>query len=120
MQSEFQEIGHSGGKVTFTVVTDASGIRKYQIGWSGSRPVPAAIFAVWAYLKGLPSPELKWEALAPLGILRLCPGASRCSSAQTAKANLAISVTRAVVIGVAMPCPSCARIVLRAETATCS
>lgn len=53
MQPEFQEIGHSGGKVTFTIVTDASGSRKYQIGWSSSRPVPAAIFAVWALPQGV-------------------------------------------------------------------
>jgi hypothetical protein len=50
---EFQEIGHTGGKVTFTVVTDASGNRGYQIGWSHSRPVPSAIFAVWALRQGV-------------------------------------------------------------------
>ena len=50
---EFQEIGHTGGKVTFTVVTHASGNRGYQIGWSHSRPVPAAIFAVWALPQGV-------------------------------------------------------------------
>ena len=50
---EFQEIGHTGGKVTFTVVTDASGKRGYQIGWTHSRPVPSAIFAVWALRQGI-------------------------------------------------------------------
>lgn len=50
---EFQEIGHTGGKVTFTIVTDADGNRKYQIGWTHSRPVPGGIFAVWALPQGV-------------------------------------------------------------------
>jgi hypothetical protein len=32
--TEFQEIGHSGGKVTFRVVTDLEKGRLYQISWS--------------------------------------------------------------------------------------
>ena len=31
-QREFQEIGHTGGKVTFNVVTDARGHRQYNVG----------------------------------------------------------------------------------------
>ena len=31
-QREFQEIGHTGGKVTFNVVTNAQGQRQYQVG----------------------------------------------------------------------------------------
>jgi hypothetical protein len=50
---EFQEIGHTGGKVTFTIVTDAAGDRQYQIGLNHSRPVQAAIFAVWALPQGV-------------------------------------------------------------------
>ena len=37
MAEEFQEIGHSGGKITFTVVTDESGHRTYQVGISSTR-----------------------------------------------------------------------------------
>ena len=50
---EFQEIGHTGGKVIFTIMTDSDGIRKYQIGWTHSRPVPSALFAVWALPQGV-------------------------------------------------------------------
>lgn len=52
--TEFAEIGHSGGIVTITVIDDPGGRRKYQLGWRHARPVPAALFAVWALPQGIP------------------------------------------------------------------
>jgi hypothetical protein len=52
--AEFQEIGHSGGQVTFRVVTDQSGRRSYQVGWRSARPVPAALLAIYALPQGIP------------------------------------------------------------------
>jgi hypothetical protein len=40
MVSEFEEIGHSGGKITFSITTNKEGRRGYQVGVSHSRPVP--------------------------------------------------------------------------------
>src|SRR5262249_41678878 len=49
---EFEEIGHTGGKVTFRVVTAEDGRRSYQVCWTHARPVAAALFAVWALPQG--------------------------------------------------------------------
>lgn len=54
MASEFEEIGHSGGKVTFSILTDKEGRRGYQVGFSHSRPVPVVIIAVYALPQGVP------------------------------------------------------------------
>jgi hypothetical protein len=51
---EFQEIGHSGGQVIFNVVTDEEGHRKYAVRWQSSRPVPAALFGIYALRQGIP------------------------------------------------------------------
>jgi hypothetical protein len=49
---EFQEIGHSGGTVTFSVKV-IDGRLAYQVGWSHSRPNAAALFAVYALPQGI-------------------------------------------------------------------
>lgn len=54
MNEDFLEIGHSGGKITFSVRTDADGRRSYQIGVTGSRPVPMVMIAVYAIPQGIP------------------------------------------------------------------
>ena len=54
MAEEFEEIGHSGGKITFRIVTDQEGRRGYQVTISGDRPVPAAWIAVYALAQGIP------------------------------------------------------------------
>ena len=54
MVSEFEEIGHSGGKITFSIKTDEKGQRSYQVKISSSRPVPSVIFAVYALPQGIP------------------------------------------------------------------
>lgn len=50
---EFEEIGHTGGTVTFHVVTAADGRRGYQVGYQHSRPVAASMFAVYALPQGV-------------------------------------------------------------------
>lgn len=52
-RAELEEIAHSGGKVTLTVRQAENGALSYQVGWSHSRPVPAAIFAVYAIPQGV-------------------------------------------------------------------
>lgn len=54
MKEEFQEIGHSGGKITFEIQTDAEGHQNYQTRITGSRPVPMVMIAVYALPPGIP------------------------------------------------------------------
>ena len=51
---EFVEIGHSGGKITFEVGTDEKGQRGCQTTFSGNRPVPMVLIAVYALPQGVP------------------------------------------------------------------
>lgn len=51
--AEFEEIAHTGGKVTFNVRIDTEGRISYNIGWSHSRPTPATVFAVYAIAQGV-------------------------------------------------------------------
>ncbi|MFA4906511.1 MAG: hypothetical protein WC645_08420 [Candidatus Margulisiibacteriota bacterium] len=59
MTSEFEEIGHSGGKITFSVRTNDKGVRAYQVGFSSSRPVPMVMTAVYALPQGVPVASIK-------------------------------------------------------------
>jgi hypothetical protein len=61
---EFKEVGHCGGQFTVTVTTDAQGRRGVSYGVQGSRPVPAALFAVWALGQGIP---VKMAAIPGMG-----------------------------------------------------
>jgi hypothetical protein len=54
MSEDFREIAHSGGKITFTIGSDAEGRRGYQISVSSSRPVPVVMIAVYALPQGIP------------------------------------------------------------------
>lgn len=54
MTKEFSEIGHSGGRVTFTFRMDAEGRHSYQVGYSSSRPVPMVLIGVYALRAGVP------------------------------------------------------------------
>jgi hypothetical protein len=54
MVSEFKEIGHSGGKITFSIKTNAEGQRSYQIEFRSSRPVPCVLFGIYALPQGVP------------------------------------------------------------------
>lgn len=51
---DFREIGHSGGKITFTFSTDEEGRHGYQIAIASSRPVPFVMIAVYAIPQGVP------------------------------------------------------------------
>lgn len=53
MERDFEEIAHSGGKITITVVDDADGRRRYQIGIRSTRPNPMAMISVYALPQGL-------------------------------------------------------------------
>lgn len=50
---EFEEVAHSGGRVSFLIVTQ-NGRRTYQIGWQNSRPVASGLKAVHALPPGVP------------------------------------------------------------------
>jgi len=52
MTKEFEEIGHSGGQITFNIKTDEEG-QSYQIGITSSRPVPMSLIAVYALRQGI-------------------------------------------------------------------
>jgi len=54
MVSEFEEIGHSGGKITFGINTDDKGQLSYKVGFSSNRPVPLVMVAVYALPQGVP------------------------------------------------------------------
>ena len=54
MVSEFKEIGHAGGKITFSIKTNAEGQRSYQIEFRSSRPVPHVLFGIYALPQGVP------------------------------------------------------------------
>ncbi|MFC1537053.1 hypothetical protein ACFL48_04500, partial [Pseudomonadota bacterium] len=54
MTKEFEEIAHSGGKITFNIKTDEEGHISYQVGISSSRPVPTSLIAVYALPQGVP------------------------------------------------------------------
>ena len=51
-RKDFSEIGHTGGKVTFTIVCDEEGHVKYQIGYSHSSPRPASLVGIYAHQDG--------------------------------------------------------------------
>jgi len=51
-RKDFSEVGHTGGKVTFTIVCDELGQVRYQIGYSCSSPRPASLVGVYAHPDG--------------------------------------------------------------------
>jgi hypothetical protein len=48
MAGEFEEIAHSGGKVTIHIIDDEIGRRGYQMSYRSMRPVPMALTGVYA------------------------------------------------------------------------
>jgi hypothetical protein len=63
--TEFQEIAHSGGRVTFHVVTDPQGRKAYSIKWENSRGVAAAITGIYALSIGVPVGTFKFWRHGP-------------------------------------------------------
>ncbi len=59
MANEFEEIGHSGGKITFRIKTDNKGHCSYQIDFVHARPVPVVLIAVYALPQGVPVGEIQ-------------------------------------------------------------
>lgn len=53
MTEEFKEIGHSGGKITFSIRTRPEGDETYQVGFRSSRPVPMVMIGVYALEQGV-------------------------------------------------------------------
>mgnify|MGYP003666557121 CR=1 FL=1 len=56
--AKFDEIAHSGGKITFTTTVDAAGNLGTQLRYQNSRPVPAQIIGVYALWPGIVVEEL--------------------------------------------------------------
>ena len=54
MAKDFEEIAHCGGKITFRLRTNEEGQRSYQVTYSGDRPVPMSLLAVYALPQGVP------------------------------------------------------------------
>ena len=54
MKSEFEEIAHSGGKITFSIKTDEDGCPKFHTRYKHSRAVPMTLIAVYALPQGVP------------------------------------------------------------------
>jgi hypothetical protein len=52
-RTELEEIGHTGGQVTFDVKIDDKGAVSYSVRWRHSRPTPAVVFAVYAIPQGV-------------------------------------------------------------------
>ncbi len=48
MAEEFEEIGHSGGRITFIINTDNEGRLSYQVQFVHDRPVPVVMIDIWA------------------------------------------------------------------------
>ncbi len=53
-REDFSEIGHTGGKVTFTIVCDRDGQVRYQTSYSHSSPRPAGLVGIYAHRDGFP------------------------------------------------------------------
>lgn len=58
MAGDFDEIGHSGGKITFSIMTDKEGRVGYQVGYRGNRPVPTVMIAMYALHPGIPVEQI--------------------------------------------------------------
>jgi hypothetical protein len=56
--AEFREISHCGGQIIFRVTTSAEGGRVYQITFQGNRPVPMALYSIYALPQGIPVADL--------------------------------------------------------------
>ena len=54
MSRDFEEIGHSGGKITFNVIINEDGSAAYQVGYGSSNPAPMTLFAIYALPEGIP------------------------------------------------------------------
>ncbi len=51
-RKDFSEIGHTGGKVTFTVKCDNNGHISYQTSYSQSSPNPSSLVGIYSHPDG--------------------------------------------------------------------
>lgn len=58
-RQDFQEIGHTGGKVTFGIRCDADGRLGYSVGYSHSRPTAATLVGIYAHPDGFACGNIK-------------------------------------------------------------
>lgn len=58
-RKDFSEVGHTGGKVTFTIKCDKNGRISYQIGYSHSSAHPASIVGIYAHPDGFACGNIK-------------------------------------------------------------
>lgn len=64
MPTDFEEVAHSGGKITFRILTDDKGRRGYEQSFSGSRPVPMVMIGLHALLaQGIPVASARFPGL---------------------------------------------------------
>jgi hypothetical protein len=98
-KTELEEIGHTGGKVTFDVKIDAQGGVSYSVGWSHSRPTPATVFAVYAIPQGVAVGDIRLGGIGMPCNPPRCPIAFWCSFHQTALGCSAISAQLAKATG---------------------
>lgn len=73
-QADFQEIGHSGGQVIIRVGRDKEGRRGYQLTWQHTRPVAAAMFAVYALPPGIVVGQMNLGGIGHIPNPALVPG----------------------------------------------
>src|SRR5437016_5003866 len=66
VSKEFEEIGHSGGKITFRIVTDPGGRRAFQVTISSDRPVPTVWIGVYALPQGVPVESIQLGGIGQL------------------------------------------------------
>lgn len=53
-ETDFKEIAHSGGKIIFNIQADEHGRARFGVTFTGSRPVPMRMFAIYALPQGIP------------------------------------------------------------------
>ena len=53
MNKDFEEVGHSGGKITFDIITSEDGFRGFQTEYRTCRPVPSTLIGVYALPEGV-------------------------------------------------------------------
>lgn len=75
-QADFEEIAHTGGKVTFKVRPDEQGRTTYQVGWSHSDRQQQRSLVFMLSHRGLLSEILRCAVWGYPGILRPFPAVS--------------------------------------------
>lgn len=63
MDGEFEEIGHSGGKISLLAVSSEKGFQGYQLRFESSRPVPMVMIGVYALPEGIPLAPMRFGGI---------------------------------------------------------